>query len=179
MSAPEAEPDSVVAATRTWVERFVIGLNLCPFAAGPYRSGRVRFLHTRVTTQAALADVLADELERLSNASRDEIETALIIHPDVLRDFLDYNDFLEVADAIVAEMGLEGVIQVASFHPQYQFEGTEPDDVGNRTNRSPYPTLHLLREESVDEAVAMHPDVELIPMRNIERMKRLGDEQAE
>ena len=166
--------DPVIAATREWVERAVIGLALCPFAHVPYREGRIRFVHARVTTQAALADVVADELERLSQSPRDEIETTLIVHPEVLVDFLDYNDFLDVADAIVAEMELEGMIQVASFHPQYQFEDTAPDDITNYTNRSPYPTLHLLREESVDEAVAMHPDTESIPTRNIETMGRLG-----
>ena len=166
--------DPVIAATRKWVERAVIGLSLCPFAHAPFRDGRIRFVHTRVATQAALADVLADELERLSHASRDEIETTLIVHPGVLGDFLDYNDFLDVADAIVAEMELDGVIQVASFHPQYQFEDTAPDDITNFSNRSPYPTLHLLREESVDEAVATHPDTESIPARNIATMKKLG-----
>ena len=166
--------DPVIVATREWVERAVIGLGLCPFAQAPHRDGRIRFVHTRVTTQSALADLLADELERLSQSSRDEIETTLIVHPGVLGDFLDYNDFLDVADAIVVEMELDGVIQVASFHPQYQFEETAPHDITNYTNRSPYPTLHLLREESVDEAVAMHPDTESIPTRNIATMKRLG-----
>ena len=166
--------DPVIVATREWVVRAVIGLGLCPFAHAPHRDGRIRFVHTRVTTQSALADLLADELERLSQSSRDEIETTLIVHPGVLGDFLDYNDFLEVADAIVVEMELDGVIQVASFHPQYQFEETAPDDITNYTNRSPYPTLHLLREESVDEAVAMYPDTESIPTRNIATMKRLG-----
>ena len=166
--------DPVIVATREWVVRAVIGLGLCPFAHAPHRDGRIRFVHTRVTTQSALADLLADELERLSQSSRDEIETTLIVHPGVLGDFLDYNDFLDVADAIVVEMELDGVIQVASFHPQYQFEETAPHDITNYTNRSPYPTLHLLREESVDEAVAMHPDTESIPTRNIATMKRLG-----
>lgn len=168
------QDDPVIVNTREWVERAVIGLSLCPFAHAPHRDGRIRFAHTRVTTLAALADVLADELERLSQSSRDEIETTLIVHPGVLGDFLDYNDFLDVADAIVAEMELDGVIQVASFHPQYQFEGTAGDDITNYTNRSPYPTLHLLREESVDEAVAMHPNPDSIPTRNIATMKRLG-----
>ena len=166
--------DPVIVATREWVERAVIGLGLCPFAHAPHRDGRIRFVHTRVTTQSALADVLADELERLSQSSRDEIETTLIVHPGVLGDFLDYNDFLDVADAVVAELGLEGEIQVASFHPQYQFAGTAADDISNYSNRSPYPTLHLLREESIDRAVVAFPDAGEIFERNIETLEKLG-----
>lgn len=172
VSTPAESP--VVAATRKWVERAVIGLNLCPFAQAVHEAGRVRLVATSVRNPEALIDVLATELERLAAADPDEIETTLIIHPHVLPDFLDYNEFLDVADALVEEMGLEGVIQVASFHPRYQFEGTAPDDIGNYTNRSPYPALHLLREDSVERAVATHPDVDSIPRRNVATLEKLG-----
>jgi hypothetical protein len=131
-------------------------------------------------SDARNSDVLLDDLERelksLADATRDEIDTTLLIHPRVLGDFLEYNDFLEVADEMVDALGLAGVLQVASFHPRYQFAGTEPDDITNFTNRSPYPTLHLLREASVDEAAAAFPEAEQIYEKNIETMQRLGIE---
>lgn len=166
--------DTVAADTVRWLERAVIGLGLCPFAAAVHREGRIRYVVTDATSEAALADVLATELERLADADPDILETTLIVHPRVLGEFLDYNDFLADADALVADMGLEGVIQVASFHPQYRFEGSDADDVENCTSRSPYPTLHLLREESVERAVAAHPDPERIVRVNIEILRRLG-----
>ncbi len=127
------------------------------------------------TPDALLVDLMR-ELRSLENADPEAVDTTLLIHPWVLEDFLDYNDFLDVADAAVAEMGLEGEIQVASFHPGYQFEGTEPDAVENYTNRSPYPILHLLREESVERAVAAFPGTAGISEKNIETMRRLGPE---
>jgi hypothetical protein len=168
--------EAVVADTMRWVERAVIGLGLCPFAGPVHRANRIRYVVTDATTIAALADVLATELERLAEADPEAVETTLIVHPRVLADFLDYNDFLADADAIVADMGLEGVMQVASFHPDYRFEGTAPDDVENCTSRSPYPTLHLLREESVERALEAHPDPERIVPANVETLRRLGRE---
>jgi hypothetical protein len=165
-----------IAATRTWLERAVIGLGLCPFAKAVHVKDQIRY----VVSDARNSDVLLDDLERelksLADATRDEIDTTLLIHPRVLGDFLEYNDFLEVADEMVDALGLAGVLQVASFHPRYQFAGTEPDDITNFTNRSPYPTLHLLREASVDEAVAAFPEAEQIYEKNIETMQRLGIE---
>ena len=180
-SAPPAPPDDptpredpVIAATRAWVDRAVIGLGLCPFAKAPQWSGSIRYVHASSRNAKELIDGLAVELERLAAATSDEIETTLLIHPHALEDFLDYNDFLDAADALVEQMGQEGIIQVASFHPRYQFEGTSPDDIENYTNRSPYPTLHLLREASVARAVETHPDIESIPVRNIATLKKLG-----
>jgi hypothetical protein len=168
--------DEPIAATRTWLERAVIGLGLCPFAKAVHVKNQVRY----VVSDARNIDVLLDDLERelrtLADAPAEEIDTTLLIHPHVLQDFLDYNDFLELADGVVEELGFEGVLQVASFHPQYQFEGTEPDDITNYTNRSPYPTLHLLREASVEAAVAAFPEAESIYEKNIDTMKRLGVE---
>lgn len=168
-------PDAtVIAATQHWLERAVIGLNLCPFAKAAYGKQRVRFTVSAATTAEALLDDLILALQALHAADSAACETTLLIHPQVLTDFLDYNDFLDAADAAIAALGLEGVIQVASFHPQYQFAGTQADDIENFTNRAPYPLLHLLREESIEQAVASYPDVDDIPRRNIERLKALG-----
>jgi hypothetical protein len=160
--------------TRAWVDRVVIGLNLCPFAKAPQVKGQVRYVLSIATTPEALQAQLVDELKRLAEAPADCIETTLLVHPLVLTDFADYNDFLDVADAAVAELGLEGVVQVASFHPHYQFADSAAGDVSNATNRSPYPTLHLIREASIDRAVAAFPAAESIFEANIETMKALG-----
>jgi hypothetical protein len=160
--------------TRRWLEKSVIGLNLCPFAAAPYRDDRVRFFVSQQRTAAGLLEALRSELEDLNAASPLDRETTLLIHPWALNDFAEYNDFLEVCEAAVLDLGLEGELQVASFHPQYQFAGTEPGDIENFTNRSPYPMLHLLREESVERAVASAGDTEQIYNRNIRTMRALG-----
>ena len=171
-----SEAEEIVVATRMWLERAVIGLNLCPFAKAPHLGGRIRYAVSVAETPEELRADLVDELQTLTDADPDEIETTLLIHPRVFADFLDYNDFLEVADATLAELDLVGEIQVASFHPRYQFAGTEPDDIENYTNRSPHPMLHLLRESSVDAAVAAFPDTAQIYERNIETMRALGHE---
>jgi hypothetical protein len=152
----------------------VIGLNLCPFAENPYRSNRVRFRISEQRSAAGLLQDLRSELGKLASAEPADCETSLLIHPWVLTDFIEYNDFLAVCDAVVLELDLEGVLQVASFHPQYQFAGTQPDDIENFTNRSPYPMLHLLREASVERAVAAVRDTEEIFRRNIRTLRALG-----
>lgn len=166
--------DEVVASTRAWIERAVIGLNLCPFAKAVYEKDQVRYAVSDAKAVGALRDDLAQELRTLVQAVPAAIDTTLLIHPDVLTEFDDYNAFLEIADATVTALGLAGVLQVASFHPGYQFAGTTPDDVTNNTNRSPYPMLHLLREASMDRAVAAVPEARMIYQRNIETMRRLG-----
>lgn len=171
-SAPSNE--DVIAATRNWLETDVIGLNLCPFAREVHVSNQIRYVVSPATTIPALRTDLIDELLKLQTLDPAVTETTLIIHPHVLGDFLEYNDFLDVADDVLRELGLEGELQVASFHPRYQFADTEPDDVTNRTNRSPYPTLHLLREASIERALETYPDADQIPQRNIETLRRLG-----
>ena len=166
--------DEVISATRRWVEKSVIGLNLCPFAENPYRGRRVRFYVSEQRSAAGLLDELRAELTRLAAADPEECETTLLIHPWVLNDFIEYNDFLGICDAVVAELGLEGVLQVASFHPQYQFAGSQADDIENYTNRSPHPILHLLREASVERAVAAVGDTEEIYRRNMRTLRSLG-----
>ena len=145
--------DDVIAATTQWLERAVIGLNLCPFAKAVHVKGQIRYVVSQATTLEALAEDLHRELEFLAEANAEQTDTTLLIHPNALTDFLDFNDFLDVADAIVDELELDGIIQIASFHPLFQFEDTFADDITNYTNRSPYPTLHLLREDSVERAV--------------------------
>ena len=174
MEKPGAE--EVVTATRTWLEKAVIGLNLCPFAKPVYLGNRIRYFVSDARSRARLLKDLMAELQALDAADPAQCETTLLIHPHVLTDFADYNDFLAQADDAVAELGLEGVIQVASFHPRYQFEDAGPDDIENYTNRSPYPMLHLLRESSVERAVTTHPDTTAIYRKNIETLRRLGHE---
>jgi len=169
-------PGDPIADTRRWLERAVIGLNLCPFAKAVYVKQQVRFVLSDASTPEALLEQLAEELLLLRDTPAEEIDTTLIVHPDVLQDFLDYNDFLDNADAAVEALDLAGVLQVASFHPAYQFAGTAPGDIGNYSNRSPYPTLHLLREDSVARAVEAFPEADAIVDRNLETLDRLGIE---
>ena len=164
----------VVAAMREWIEKAVIGLNLCPFAKAVYVKNQVRFVVSTARHLDGLLEDLDRELDFLAAADPNEIDTTLLIHPTLLPDFLDFNDFMQLAEAAVGEHGLEGVIQIASFHPHFQFEGTEPDDLGNYTNRAPFPTLHLLREASIERAVAAFPEAETIYARNIETLNALG-----
>ena len=175
----ERAPDPVadpIAATRRWLERAVIGLNLCPFAKAVLAKGQVRFVLSPARTPEELLEELTSELVLLEQADPDQIDTTVLIHPQVLGDFLEFNDFLDLADEAVALLDLEGEIQVASFHPDYQFAGTDFDDIGNCSNRSPYPTLHLLRESSVERAVAAFPDPDAIVDRNIDTLEGLGFE---
>ncbi|WP_374349460.1 DUF1415 domain-containing protein [Chitinimonas sp.] len=174
MSADTCSDSTIITETRNWLERAVIGLNLCPFAKSVYVKNQVRLVVSQARHLDSLLDDLDRELDLLVSSSADDIDTTLLIHPYVLTDFLDYNDFLDVADGVVAEHELEGIIQIASFHPDYQFEDTEPDDISNYSNRAPYPTLHLLREASLDRAVAAFPEAESIYLRNIETLQRLG-----
>lgn len=154
------------------METVVIDLNLCPFAKRELVNNRVRFSVTDATTEEALLMAQAAELQLLER--NPGVETTLLIHPQVLQDFSDYNQFLAYADALLVKMELEGIYQIAGFHPHYQFAGTSPEDVENYTNRSPYPLLHIIREDSLEKAIASHPDAKAIPTRNIELMKNMG-----
>jgi hypothetical protein len=166
--------DEIIAATRTWLERAVIGLNLCPFAKAVHVHNRVRYYVSGAHSTAELLDDLVSELSTLKAAAPDECETTLLIHPYVLTEFIEYNQFLRAAEARVAKLGFAAEFQIASFHPQYQFGDAGPEDVENYTNRSPYPTLHLLRESSIERAVAAFPDAADIYEKNIETLRRLG-----
>jgi hypothetical protein len=167
---------SPLEQTRRWLEQAVIGLNLCPFAKAVHSRGQIRWVESTAADVNALMADLVHELQLLAAADPLAIDTTLLVHPQVLGDFLDYNDFLDLADAALEELGLIGELQIASFHPQYQFEGTAPDDVENLSNRSPFPTLHLLREDSVERAVEAFPEAESIYEKNIETLRALGAE---
>jgi hypothetical protein len=171
--AANSSPD-IIAATQDWLDKAVIGLNLCPFAKAVRVKNQIRFAVSDASDAEALLHDLADELELLVNADPQQIDTTVLIHPRALADFLDFNDFLGVADDLLEERELDGVLQIASFHPQYQFAGTTPDDIENYTNRSPYPILHLLREDSIERAVEAFPDAADIYESNMARLRKLG-----
>jgi hypothetical protein len=171
-----AKAETIIAATQLWLEKAVIGLNLCPFAKAVHVKKQIRYVVSTAATPEALLEELISELRALQDADPEKIDTTLLIHPYVLTDFLDFNDFLDTVDIAVAEPEFNDEFQIASLHPQYQFAGTVPDDIENYTNRSPYPTLHLLREESVDRAVAAFPDADQIVDNNVETLKELGHE---
>ncbi|RJG16341.1 DUF1415 domain-containing protein [Massilia cavernae] len=173
---PNADDDQVIAATQRWLERAVIGLNLCPFAKAVHVKKQVRYVVSSATTPEELLETLMNELQYLSDTPAEEVDTTLLIHPFVLTDFVDYNEFLDVADAAVENMHLDGELQVASFHPDYQFADTDVNDISNYTNRAPYPILHLLREDSIERAVEAFPEASEIFEKNIETMEKLGHE---
>lgn len=175
-SGDRAQPDreTVVEATRAWVRHAVIGLNLCPFAKAVEVKERIRYAVSEASDPETLCEDLRRELLDLHARLPEDIETTLLIHPCVLNDFFDYNDFLDIADALIEEMDLDGEIQIASFHPAYQFAGTAPHAVDNYTNRSPYPMLQLLRESSIEAATDAYPDADRIYERNIETLRALG-----
>jgi len=166
----------IIAGTQLWLERAVIGLNLCPFAKSVFVKKQVRYALSAANTADELLAELEHELMHLADTAPNELDTTLLIHPHVMTDFLDFHFFLGEVDALIRNLGFDGVFQIASLHPQYEFAGSAPDDIANFTNRSPYPTLHLLRESSIDRAVAAFPDAEAIFERNIETMERLGHE---
>lgn len=169
-----AQDEEIIAATRAWLERAVIGLNLCPFAKTVHVKNQIRYVVSAAQTPEDLLAEFVAELRLLQAADPSAVDTTLLIHPRVLDDFLDFNDFMQLAEGAIAAEALEGEIQVASFHPHYQFAGTQPEDIENYSNRSPYPTLHLLREASIARAVEAIPDAREIFERNIETLRRLG-----
>ena len=164
----------VLSQTRHWLEKAVIGLNLCPFAKAVYVKNQVRLVVSKARHADDLLEELDRELDLLVATPASEIDTTLLIHPTLFDDFLDFNDFLEIAEGVIDEHGLEGVIQLASFHPQFQFDGTEPDDISNYTNRAPFAILHLLREDSVERAVEAFPQADAIFQANIQTLEKLG-----
>jgi len=164
----------VVASTQRWLELAVIGLNLCPFAKAVYVKQQIRYAVTAAATADELLAEVRHELEVLGQANPDEVDSTLLIHPRAMTDFFDFQSFLREADALVRRLGHEGSLQIASFHPAYEFADSAPDDIANCTNRSPHPTLHLLREASIDRAVAAFPDATAIYERNVETLGRLG-----
>ena len=175
-SADTLTEKQIIALTSAWLEKVVIGLNLCPFAKPAHTKGQIDYFLSHARDESTLATDLRLAMQRLIAAPPETIDTCLLIHPWTLSDFIEYNNVLDIADEILDELDLIGVLQIASFHPDYQFAGTSEDDVTNCTNRSPFPLLHLLREESLDKATAALPDASVIVDRNLETMNSLGHE---
>ena len=172
--APSERADLITKDMVRWLERAVIGLNLCPFAKGVHAKGQIHYVVSAATGAEALAQDLRRELADLAAAPAEVRDTTLLMAPDCLQEFLEFNDFLGVAEDVLEELDLDGTLQIASFHPQFQFAGTDAGDVTNCTNRAPYPTLHLLREDSIDRAVQVYPEAEAIYERNMEVLEQLG-----
>lgn len=172
----EPNTETVIVHTRQWLEKAVIGLNLCPFAKAPYVKGRVRIVVSEAKHLDGFLEDLDRELQLLADTPANELETTLLVHPTLFGDFLLFNDMLDIADEAVADNRLEGVIQIAPFHPEFQFADTEAADIGNYTNRSPYPTLHLIREDSIAKAAQAFPDASVIFERNIALLEEMGHE---
>lgn len=172
--APSERADLITKDMVRWLERAVIGLNLCPFAKAVYVKNQVRLVVSHARHADDLLEELDKELDLLVATPAEQIDTTLLIHPTLFDDFLDFNDFLEIAEGVVDEHGLDGVVQLASFHPKFQFEGTEPEDIGNFTNRAPFAILHLLREDSVARAVEAFPEADAIFDVNIQTLEKLG-----
>lgn len=172
-----SQTPQIITEVRTWVETFVVDLRLCPFAKRELDNDRVRFTVSTADTVETLISDLADEIELLEND--DSIETTLLIHPNVLQDFYAYNQYLDIAEGLLEQMGMTGVYQIASFHPDYQFAGTQADDAENFTNRSPYPMLHLIREASLERAIASYPDLDKVPENNIRILNSMGKQKLQ
>ncbi len=168
------EKSEVIERTRRWISSLVIGMNVCPFAKRVFDAGTIRFVESEVKTAEELVADLAVELKGLDAVPPEMTETTLLILPHALKDFYDFNDFLDIADALVRDLGFSGVFQIASFHPQYQFAGTPVDAVENYTNRSPYPMLHILREASISQLKETRAELDEIPIRNVALLNRLG-----
>lgn len=176
MDAADGGDAAIVDAVRNWLLRAVIGLNLCPFAKSVHVKDQIRFAVCRAQDEAGVAQALEGELQWLAHTDASQTDTTLLILPCALADFHAYNDFLGTADKLIKRLRLRGVLQVASFHPDYQFAGTAPDDIENYTNRSPFPILHVLREESIERTLAAYPDPDDIYERNQNTLRRLGRE---
>ena len=167
--------EQVIKDTKHWISKFVIGLKLCPFAKKPFEEDLIRYVHLENTSTDSLLMKLSEELLFIVESSEKEVETTLIIHPNQLLDFEAYLDFVEAGNALIASMQLEGVIQIASFHPSYRFAGESENDAANYSNRSPYPMLHLLREETLTKAIDNHPDIDSVPEKNIALLREMGE----
>lgn len=175
-AANDSDSQAVIAAVRHWMVRAVIGLNFCPFAKAVHAKDQIRYVVSDAPDLEGMLATLEAELRTLIDADPNRIDTTLLIFPRAFADFLEFNDALFFADRLLAQMRLQGELQIASFHPNYRFAGSEPEDIENYTNRAPYPILHLLREASVERATQAFPDAADIYERNQETLRRLGHE---
>ena len=170
--------ENVNQQVQQWLEEVVIGLNLCPFAAKPNRNKQIQIFISEATDEQVLLEEIYQQLKKLDSTPVEQLETTLVVTPHLFKDFSDYNQYLDLIDALVFQMGYQGIYQVASFHPDYCFHGTQPNDAENLTNRSPYPIFHLIREDSMEKVLKHYPDPEGIPERNIERVEALSAEEV-
>ncbi|PSU33977.1 DUF1415 domain-containing protein [Photobacterium lutimaris] len=175
---PNYKNEEVHQQVKQWLEDVVIGLNLCPFAAKPNRNKQIQIFISEASNEEVLLEEIYQQLQKLDNTPVEELETTLVVTPNLFRDFADYNQYLDLLDALLFQMGYQGTYQVASFHPDYYFHGTEPNDAENLTNRSPYPVFHLIREASMEKVLKHYPDPEGIPERNIERVENLSPQEV-
>ena len=169
----------VAAQTRKWVQEIVMHHNFCPFAHKPFRNDTIRYSVCMADEPEGVVETFIEELLTLRDGNREELETTILVTPNCFAKFEDYNQFLDIADELIEQLHLEGQIQVASFHPDYQFADLELDDVRNYTNRSLYPTFHLILEDSIDEARESYPDVHVIPENNMKLLAEMGLEEAQ
>ncbi|MCG3760723.1 DUF1415 family protein [Vibrio cincinnatiensis] len=168
---------TITQKVNQWLNDVVIGLNLCPFAAKPQRNKQIKIHVSQAQSEEALLQDILDQLLELDTKEPEELETTLVVVPHLLADFTDYNFYIDWVEALIRQQDWEGIFQVATFHPDYCFAGTQPDDDENLTNRSPYPIFHLIREESMEKVLKHYPNPELIPDINIKRVCQLTDEQ--
>ncbi len=175
MTSPISD-DVVIANTKAWLEKAVIGLNLCPFAKAVYIKNQIRITVSHAKHLDAFLEDIDREFDYLKNCEQAETETSLLVHASLFDDFFIFNDMLDIVDDMIVEHGVEGVWQIAPFHPRFQFEGTDENDIGNYTNRSPYPTLHFIREDGIADAMKNFPDAATIFERNIEKLQAMGHE---
>lgn len=169
--------NDIEQTVQQWLNDVVIGLNLCPFAAKPQRNKQIKIHVSSDKTENDLLESIYLQLKELDETPPQELETTLVVAPYLLEDFEDYNQFLDLVEGLVVQLGKSGIYQIASFHPDYCFYGTEPEDAENLTNRSPYPIFHLIREESMEKVLKHYPDPEAIPERNIDCVENLTPEQ--
>lgn len=168
---------AITTEVEQWLNDVVIGLNLCPFAAKPQRNQQIKiFVSEAVTEEQLLQDILQQLLE-LEGSSAQSLETTLVVVPNMLEDFFEYNFFIDWVEALITQQDWQGIFQVATFHPHYCFGGTRPEDDENLTNRSPYPIFHLIREESMEKVLKYYPNPEAIPDTNIARVSALSDQE--
>lgn len=175
----ERDVESITLSVKRWLEEVVIGLNLCPFAAKPNRNKQIDIVVSLGQTEEHVLEDIHLQFNRLDNTAVEQLETTLVVTPNLFQDFLDYNFFLDWVDALIKQQEWEGIYQVATFHPDYCFGGSAPDDDENLTNRSPYPVFHLIREASMERVLKHYPNPESIPDNNMDRVCALTDKEKQ
>ena len=179
LEKPSSNTELITREVGDWLNDVVIGLNLCPFAAKPMRNRQIKTFVSHAETEETLLQDILEQLLELESTSSEKIDTTLVVVPNMLSDFYDYNLFIDWIEALLRQQNWQGIFQLATFHPNYCFGGTEPEDAENLTNRSPYPIFHLLREDSMEKVLKHYPDPESIPDKNIERVESLSESEKQ